>query len=81
VLSESIDAAVKSVAKNPLFNVAEPGFEPNRVDAKKVAEMLKDKKKILVLTGAGMSAASGIPTFRGANGFWKKEKVEIGSKE
>ena len=34
--------------------------------------MLKEKKKILVLTGAGMSAASGIPTFRGANGFWTK---------
>jgi NAD-dependent SIR2 family protein deacetylase len=43
--------------------------------------MLKDKKKILVLTGAGMSAASGIPTFRGTNGFWNKEKVEVGSKE
>jgi NAD-dependent SIR2 family protein deacetylase len=37
--------------------------------------MLKDKKKILILTGAGMSAASGIPTFRGAKGFWMKEKV------
>jgi len=34
--------------------------------------MLKDKKKILVLTGAGISAGSGIPTFRGDNGFWKK---------
>jgi NAD-dependent SIR2 family protein deacetylase len=31
------------------------------------------KKNILVLTGAGISAASGIPTFRGDNGFWKKD--------
>lgn len=72
---------MKSVAKNPLFNIAEVGFEPNRADAKRVANMLKDKKNILVLTGAGMSAASGIPTFRGANGFWKKEKVEVGASE
>lgn len=39
--------------------------------------MLKEKKKILILTGAGMSAASGIPTFRGDGGFWRKEAVEI----
>jgi NAD-dependent deacetylase len=37
--------------------------------------MLKDKQKIIFLTGAGISAASGIPTFRGDNGFWSKEKV------
>jgi len=37
--------------------------------------MLKDKKKVLILTGAGMSAASGIPTFRGEDGFWNKNQV------
>ena len=27
--------------------------------------------RILVLTGAGVSAESGIPTFRGRNGYWR----------
>lgn len=34
------------------------------------------KKKIVLLTGAGLSAASGIPTFRGDNGFWSKSYGE-----
>lgn len=29
-----------------------------------------------MLTGAGISAASGVPTFRGADGLWKKFKPE-----
>jgi NAD-dependent deacetylase len=34
-------------------------------------------KKIIVLTGAGISAESGIPTFRDAGGLWENEPVEI----
>ncbi len=30
----------------------------------------------MFLTGAGMSVASGISTFRGANGYWTKEKAQ-----
>jgi NAD-dependent deacetylase len=32
--------------------------------------------RITVLTGAGVSAASGVPTFRGAGGLWKDFKPE-----
>jgi NAD-dependent SIR2 family protein deacetylase len=32
--------------------------------------------RVLVLTGAGVSAESGIPTFRDANGLWENHPVE-----
>lgn len=34
------------------------------------------KKRIVVLTGAGVSAESGISTFRDSDGLWEKHKVE-----
>ncbi len=39
---------------------------------KMVADKLKKVKKVTVLTGAGISKASGIPTFRGKDGLWSK---------
>lgn len=35
-----------------------------------ILEQLKGDKKISFLVGAGLSAESGIPTFRGKHGFW-----------
>lgn len=37
-----------------------------------ILEKLKRAKRASVLTGAGISAESGIPTFRGAGGIWEK---------
>lgn len=34
------------------------------------------KKKIVVLTGAGISAESGIQTFRGSDGLWEGHRIE-----
>ena len=34
------------------------------------------KKKVVALTGAGISAESGIPTFRGSDGLWEGHRVE-----
>jgi NAD-dependent deacetylase len=33
-------------------------------------------KNIVILTGAGISAESGIQTFRGSSGLWEEEKIE-----
>ena len=40
--------------------------------AEDIIEKLVNAKKITFLTGAGISAASNIPTFRGEEGYWKK---------
>lgn len=36
----------------------------------------RDFKRIVFFTGAGMSAESGIPTYRGADGIWKEYNYE-----
>ncbi|KAG6441413.1 hypothetical protein O3G_MSEX001796 [Manduca sexta] len=41
-------------------------------DMAKFKEALKAAKQVVILSGAGISAESGIPTFRGAGGFWRK---------
>ncbi|PZC75979.1 hypothetical protein B5X24_HaOG205272 [Helicoverpa armigera] len=41
-------------------------------DMPKFKEALKSAKEVVILSGAGISAESGIPTFRGAGGFWRK---------
>lgn len=40
-----------------------------------VENKLKNAEKIVFVTGAGISHESGIPTFRGKDGFWKKYDV------
>src|SRR5690606_26473318 len=50
----------------PLWRIAEsPDFLAQWVEM-----------KMVVLTGAGISAESGIPTFRGADGLWEGHRVE-----
>ncbi len=39
---------------------------------KYVGNFIRESNFLVVLTGAGVSAESGIPTFRGADGLWRK---------
>jgi len=40
------------------------------------AEALSRATRVAVLTGAGVSAESGVPTFRGADGLWEGHRIE-----
>jgi NAD-dependent deacetylase len=44
--------------------------------SKQLLTRLKEAKHIVAFTGAGISAESGVPTFRGDDGLWKKFKPE-----
>ena len=46
----------------------------NPVD--KAINLISGAKNLLILTGAGISAESGIPTFRGKEGYWKNYSPE-----
>lgn len=39
---------------------------------KKAARIMYGSREVLVFTGAGISAESGIPTFRGEGGIWEE---------
>jgi len=41
-----------------------------------LAEILRLRPRVAVLTGAGISAESGIPTFRGKDGLWREFRAE-----
>ncbi|MBW2020825.1 MAG: NAD-dependent deacylase [Deltaproteobacteria bacterium] len=43
---------------------------------RQVAEKIKASTRVVVLTGAGISQESGVPTFRGADGLWKNFRAE-----
>ena len=41
-----------------------------------LVERLRAASSVLVLTGSGISAESGLPTFRGSGGLWRSHRVE-----
>lgn len=43
-------------------------------DVSDLAALIADARAIMVVTGAGISTASGIPDFRGPNGVWKTQR-------
>lgn len=45
-------------------------------DIGRARRLLRDAGAVIVLTGAGVSAESGVPTFRGAGGLWKEFRPE-----
>ncbi len=52
------------------MNPSSYSFSPQLIQA------LETARSVVVLTGAGISAESGVPTFRGADGLWNDYRVE-----
>jgi NAD-dependent deacetylase len=42
----------------------------------RVATWIRDAEHVVVLTGAGISAESGVPVFRGSGGLWRRFRPE-----
>ena len=51
-------------------------YRLNTMFSSRLISKLKEAESVTVLTGAGISAESGVPTFRGDDGIWKKFKPE-----
>nr|XP_046248702.1 NAD-dependent protein deacylase sirtuin-5, mitochondrial-like [Scatophagus argus]XP_046248703.1 NAD-dependent protein deacylase sirtuin-5, mitochondrial-like [Scatophagus argus] len=45
-------------------------------DLAKFRKIFSEAQNIVIITGAGVSAESGIPTFRGPGGFWRKWQAQ-----
>ena len=45
---------------------------------KRVAEIMKKSRSVLFITGAGISADSGLPTYRGAGGLYNDTETDEG---
>ena len=45
-------------------------------DFARAAEWLRHAERVCVLTGAGVSAESGVPTFRASDGLWEGHRIE-----
>jgi NAD-dependent deacetylase len=42
----------------------------------RLAACIRDAQRLTILTGAGVSVASGVPTFRGPDGLWRRHRPE-----
>ncbi len=56
-----------------MHNPIDPELPEDDLD--RAAAIVRQARRVAVLTGAGVSAESGVPTFRGATGLWEGQAV------
>ena len=66
----SIRPSAPDVVHHPSPKMSSPSSSPS-MDMKSFQAHLSSSTRILALLGAGLSASSGLPTFRGAGGLWR----------
>jgi len=54
--------------------INDTGEANNRIAT--AATLLRHARRVAVLTGAGVSAESGVPTFRGSDGLWEGHRID-----
>lgn len=52
-------------------SIGDPDTLVDEGDLRSFHNALKKSSRVLALLGAGLSAPSGLPTFRGAGGLWR----------
>jgi NAD-dependent deacetylase len=52
------------------------GSSPRGHNLRDLADRIRHARRLTILTGAGVSAASGVPTFRGPEGLWRQFRPE-----
>jgi NAD-dependent deacetylase len=62
--------------KNPRWSVHPSVDDELEIALDRAADLVKAARRLAVLTGAGVSAESGVATFRGAGGLWEGHRVE-----
>jgi NAD-dependent deacetylase len=59
--------------------LSETSIDVSRTAAERIAlaaRRLREARRVVALTGAGISAESGVPTFRGPGGLWRQYRPE-----
>lgn len=64
------DLLALGVSKLSGQSAVKPSRPAEVISESRAAQVLARAQRLVVLTGAGISAESGIPTFRGSDGFW-----------
>lgn len=60
-----------SIQSAAIHNTRMPAVPARHNNVEAFHEVLRSSRRILALCGAGLSASSGLATFRGAGGYWR----------
>jgi hypothetical protein len=75
-MERSSGGSTRSASLRPTHSPSEPKGRVARMETPTFPERAHEARRVVVLTGAGVSAESGVPTFRGADGLWRRHRAE-----